>query len=342
MVALSPRNNLLRSLSCFTFGIKRKEGHEEDVDGQNISLIGATRREQKNALQPVTILGFRTTDWAIKSYYLPTLVTFLLMIFSPLPLSWTIGNSCRLASLVAINCTLYHYLHDSDPGYVDPPVGYNPEEGSSKRLNGRGTRLDEESGSADISPVAEYAWKHWPPMRTAYCGMKKRYVSKFDHSCDVLQTAIGERNHTLFWWWLLGSLLQFLQAASIAKSRFSWSGDHTSMNVIPIFLVVLYMDFLIFSSGTLLIIHTGLLATATTTYEFLEHERLPYLEGTNFEDFPFSKGLFTNLWTACWIHGFLLLREPWKPHRWSRLLRIDRDSNDIWNNPFQNKYWSCF
>jgi|AntAceMinimDraft_5_1070358.scaffolds.fasta_scaffold62014_1 hypothetical protein len=346
MVTQTSFGNLVHSLYWRAFGPKpktEKGGHEEDDHDEQISLVGIEKRpRQKNALNSVTVLCFKTTDWAIKSYYLPTLVTFFLMFLSPIPLSWDLGNSSRLAFLVIVNCILYHNLHDSDPGYVDPPPGYDPKGGRLNFYHGRGALLDAENGVANAGAPAEFEWRHWPPMRTVFCGMKKKYVSKFDHSCDILQTAIGERNHTLFWWWLLGSFCQFLQAAAIAKTRFSWSGDHTSIEIVPAFLVVLFMDFLIFLSGTLLVTHTGLLVTATTTFEFLEHERLPYLADTNFEDFAFSKGIFTNLKTACWIHGFLLLRESWTPHPWTRPLHIDRDSNDIYNNPFQNKYWSCF
>ena len=36
-----------------------------------------------------------------------------------------------------------------------------------------------------------------------------------------------------------------------------------------------------------------------------------------------------------------LCRREWAPTPWVRPAFIDRDSEDWWNNPWQNKYWSC-
>ena len=282
------------------------------------------------------------TDWALKYYYVPTAVTSLLMIFSPVPLYWTVGNSSRLFSLVVVNGILYYNLQDSDPGYIEPPPEHDfredrrPMKPEAFLPDARSNHV-QDANLSDAEKAEILAWKRWPPMRAAYCKMKERYVAKFDHSCDILQTPIGEKNHCLFWWWLFGSFLQFLQACAIAKTRFQWSRAYADMNIIPIFVVVVFMDVLIFLSGILLMTQTILLLTASTTYEYIEHEKIPYLRGMAYEDFPFSRGIISNLRLACWTHGFLLLFKPWKPHVWTRPKHVNRDSEDICSNPLENK-----
>jgi len=369
-----------------------------------------------------------TTDWAVRTYYGPTLVTALLLVLSPVPLRWTTTSACRLWTLMILNGLLYHHLHDSDPGFLDPPPakaghrdGQRPtdagENGSSadpgdeeQGISGgnRGTsdhhslevlvssqlnsdRAGFAAQAAAQTPIAPtdrtatLAWERWPPMRAHYCRMKRRYVAKFDHSCDILQTAIGERNHALFFWWLLGSFLQFHEARGIAETRFSWSehddyggGDGWSMGIIPAFLVVVFMDLLMLLSGVMVLVHGGLLITGSTTHEFIRRERVGYLADAGYEDFPFSQGVIGNLKLACWDQSGAAVAvraaastlyqaaswrrrstsspnegletvapvevgtAAWTPHLWERPAAIRRDSEDVWSNPCQNRYWSCF
>ena len=63
-------------------------------------------------------------------------------------------------------------------------------------------------------------WDSFPPMRTIYCKAKEKYVAKFDHFCMFLNTPIGEKNHCLFWRFLLFEVRyrSFVRSHEFARS----------------------------------------------------------------------------------------------------------------------------
>jgi len=118
----------------------------------------------------------------------------------------------------------------------------------------------------------------------------------------------------------------------------------------------------------LLIIHTILSLGNCTTFEMTKGpEHIDYLVNTKMMDCPFGNGVFNNIrmfvmrddiFTSrdcCWrsfkrrrlgeIEGATSNHDKddivWVPILWKMPTRILRDSEDWWNHPWQNKYWSC-
>ena len=135
----------------------------------------------------------------------------------------------------------------------------------------------------------------------------------------------------------------------------------------------LYM-YTIYAISTLLcMIHTSLALGNSTTFEMTKgSEHIDYLTGTSMMDFPFGRGLFSNMrmfasrddifsWMQwCVKEGgrdrpgrlgpcckvadkskSLPERNLWVPILWKMPDFIERESDDWWNHPWQNKYWSC-
>lgn len=106
--------------------------------------------------------------------------------------------------------------------------------------------------------------------------------------------------------------------------------------------------------------HTFLAVTSITTHEFLRASTIDYLHNTEDFDLPcvsrrrasrrssgparsFSRGFFGNIWTYFGQDGLLatLCCRQWRPISWVRPVFIDRNSENWWEHPWQNKYWSC-
>ena len=124
-------------------------------------------------------------------------------------------------------------------------------------------------------------------------------------------------------------------------------------------LAKLYM-YTIYTAATLLwLIHTTIAIVNTTTFELTKGDHLDYLSGTSVMDFPFGRGILSNiqmffsrddccLWLKRYIPERLQSRNnigqpnnEWLPILWKMPERIIRDSTDIFAHPWQNKYWSC-
>uniref|UniRef100_A0A7S0GL60 Palmitoyltransferase n=1 Tax=Proboscia inermis TaxID=420281 RepID=A0A7S0GL60_9STRA len=122
------------------------------------------------------------------------------------------------------------------------------------------------------------------------------------------------------------------------------------------------------------VFHSLLALCNVTTYEFVKGPReLAYLKGTKECDFPFSRGPDSNIRMFCcfrdevWssLSGTEVLNNrvntyydndtyvgqknckrrrsdsQWNPIFWKMPQNIYRDSDDCWENPWQNKYYSC-
>jgi hypothetical protein len=129
----------------------------------------------------------------------------------------------------------------------------------------------------------------------------------------------------------------------------------------------MYMYPLYYIVITLWMIHTTLALGNCTTFEMTKGpEHIDYLARTSMTDFPFGRGLFSNIrmfvlrddicrrlgalpenWrgrccTAIKPKKYLeKTTSEWVPILWKMPESIDRDAEDFWNHPWQNKYWSC-
>ena len=80
-----------------------------------------------------------------------------------------------------------------------------------------------------------------------------------------------------------------------------------------------------------------------TTYEFMRSNRIDYLKGTRDFDLPYSRGLTTNMKFFFFKDGLLhiIFNHKWEPQNWKLPGKIVRDSEEWWDNLWENKYWSC-
>lgn len=139
----------------------------------------------------------------------------------------------------------------------------------------------------------------------------------------------------------------------------------------------MYLYPILFIATILLVIHTFLAIGNSTTFECGKgSEFVDYLRGTSMMDFPFSQGLWRNVKMffvrddlSRWCCGFIQQRFrrkfrgsvykdkqrlptyddaiaahytcEWIPILWTMPENIDRESEEWWNHPWQNKYWTC-
>eukprot|EP00804_Cyclotella_cryptica_P000291 CCRYP_010220-RA/>CCRYP_010220-RA protein AED:0.00 eAED:0.00 QI:57/-1/1/1/-1/0/1/246/329 len=217
-----------------------------------------------------------------------------------------------------------------------------------------------------------------PPLRSHHCNICNACVATFDHHCLFLNTCIGERNHFRFWMFLvlnvagLNYALEIVSSGHVVKAL-SWvdsgGGDNTShirlIGALILLFSKMYLYPILIVTTILLTIHTALALGNSTSFEFGKAAgHIDYLRGTRMMDFPFSAGVCNNiriffrrddlshlLHARCnkeicrKVHRdedqFQLFDMGWAPIAWKMPTFIDRDSEEWWNHPWQNKYWSC-
>ncbi|XP_055964794.1 palmitoyltransferase ZDHHC12 [Sorex fumeus] len=138
-----------------------------------------------------------------------------------------------------------------------------------------------------------------PPLRARHCRECGRCVRRFDHHCPWLENCVGERNHPLFVAYLALQLLVLLWGVYLA-----WSGLHffqpwgqwlrASGLLLATFLLLS-----LFSAVAALLLgsHLYLVASNTTTWEFISAHRIAYLRQRPGN--PFDRGLARNLAHFC-------------------------------------------
>jgi DHHC palmitoyltransferase len=206
-----------------------------------------------------------------------------------------------------------------------------------------------------------------PPIRSHHCKYCNQCVAMFDHHCHFIGTCIGERNYFRFYCFLILQSVGFLFCCRIVhssdigllnemtKSLHKRPDNSTPVenDTIPWYLIAhvviakVYLYPLTFVSVLMVIIHTALAVTNSTTFECsVGSNRIDYLQDTDVMDLPFSQGATENIYQFCCIRSKIMAlvnqNNEWTPTNWRRPgINVSKYSEDWYNNPWRNKYWNC-
>ncbi|XP_012876823.1 PREDICTED: probable palmitoyltransferase ZDHHC12 [Dipodomys ordii] len=133
------------------------------------------------------------------------------------------------------------------------------------------------------------------PLRARHCRDCRRCVRRYDHHCPWMENCVGERNHPLFVAYLALQLVVLLWGLYLAWSglRFfqPWGLWLRSSGLL--FATFLLLSLFSLVAGLLLASHLYLVASNTTTWEFISSHRIAYLRQR--PNNPFDRGLTRNL-----------------------------------------------
>lgn len=155
----------------------------------------------------------------------------------------------------------------------------------------------------------------------------------------------------------------------------SQQSDLTLGGILTVVAAKIYLYPLSFAAWAMLVCHTFCALSNITTYECAKGPRnIEYLRGYRAMDLPFSRGCASNIRTFCCYrdaaasavcggacrragaHAELAkggaqrtnaninasgARSVWVPMLWRPPGKINRETEEWWKNPWDNKYWSC-
>lgn len=251
-------------------------------------------------------------------------------------------------------CVVLYFACCVNPGYLPKNndgmrihARTNHEEDSnndSSAQNTSDTTVDVELGAVLANKPAEVS--HEPemhvcthcnivqPLRTKHCNDCERCVSRYDHHCFFVGTCVGQRNHFVFWCYLLVQSFMMGWAFVMEMDGFISTDSISSWFYANglILVVTLVMFILFWLPFGLWLFHTFLIITNQTTWEVTKRRKITYLQEVPEDEFPFDIGCFGNI------------KEFYRMRAKNIVWNVPEDINtrtkkfNIWNN----KYWSCF
>nr|XP_033714663.1 probable palmitoyltransferase ZDHHC12 isoform X1 [Tursiops truncatus] len=156
------------------------------------------------------------------------------------------------------------------------------------------------------------------PLRARHCRECRRCVRRYDHHCPWMENCVGERNHPVFVAYLALQLVVLLWGLYLAWSglRFfrPWGLWLRSSGLL--FATFLLLSLFSLVASLLLASHLYLVASNTTTWEFISSHRIAYLRQRPGN--PFDRGLTRNL-----AHFFC----GWPSGSWETLWAEDEEGS---------------
>jgi DHHC palmitoyltransferase len=241
--------------------------------------------------------------------------------------SWDSIYALTLCSTLIAFAALYYNLYGSDPGFLGP-------ESDAKHML-----------LPHASPCPYCGCK--PSARSRHSKFTGQCVHKFDHSCWLLSTDIGDRNHGSFWVLVLlqfglamwAFLLLWGKLSNCAVKGISITAFESCEVKGNLLVTLLGAAFLIAFAcsvffGYLFALHTYLLCTNQTTYEVVTGWKLAYLaphyKGRDRGKYWLPREFLVLLWDEIWGRG------PPKPFNEGIWKNVMHQIADPWPREFVN------
>ena len=199
---------------------------------------------------------------------------------------WNVAYFMQAIIFMAAVSLAFFHVHGSDPGWLTPELCANPTTTTTLCKSVKASPITPESSTSALA--CRTCHLTWRPRRAHHCRICQRCVATLDHHCEFIGTCIGERNRCRFWWFLLLQAVSVGRCAhvlwmttSMTRPAIVWSSvlfsRHQSsmiaiqwcLLVLRIALACVTVSLATLASLFLLLLHTGLALTDTTTRELL-------------------------------------------------------------------------
>jgi len=206
--------------------------------------------------------------------------------------------------LVVTAGVLFVWTSMINPGWILPPKRseqVSTEGGASVVMKAPEDDVDKEP----IDPTCRFcpACNLWQKLRSKHCNLCNKCVAKYDHHCFWMGNCIGEKNHGTFWWFLFIQTVLIIWSLFLLIEGLAWAPkdsvsdflehDLLSCLVVTGIIIVGWLPI------ALLGLHTYLILTNQTTWEFNRRTRITYLHGLDDGVHPFSRGACGNINLIC-------------------------------------------